>query len=189
MRNRAAHRFTVDTYDRMIEDGYLTKNDRVELIRGEIVAKMPIGRKHSAAVMRLNPLFQQTFGIQVLLSIQGPIVLEDSEPETDVALLKPRDDYYVEFKPRAEDVLLAIEVADSSVDDDRDVKGPLYAENGITEYWIVNLDEDCLEVYRSPRPNGTYRKKQILHRGDKVEAAAFKGTAFIVAELLGPRTK
>ena len=128
--------------------------------------------------------FIKTLGDSANVSIQNPVVLADSEPEPDIAILKPRDDFYESQKPRPKDVLLIIEVADSSIEEDREVKAPLYAENGITEYWIVNLDEDCLEVYRSPRANGAYRKKQILGRKDRIEIAALKGTSFAVADLI-----
>jgi Uma2 family endonuclease len=184
LRNRVGYRFAVDAYDRMIENGFLTPKDRVELIRGEIVAKMVNGKKHSARVRRLTRLFSRVIGDLVMVDSQNPIVLLDREPEPDVALLKLRDNFYESRKPRPKDVLLAVEVSDSSIEDDRDVKGPLYAENGIVEYWIINLDEDCLDVYRSPRANGTYRKKQVLHRGDTVRIGALPGISFAVADLL-----
>ena len=183
-RNRVGYRFTVDAYDRMIEEGFLTPKDRVELIRGEIVAKMAIGPRHAARVNRLVRLFNRAVGDRAIVSSQNPIVLADSEPETDIALLEPRDDFYESRKPEPKDVLLAVEVSDSSIDDDREVKGPLYAENRIVEYWIVNLDEDCLEVYRTPRRDGTYRKKQILRSGDTVQISSLPGIKFKVSDLL-----
>lgn len=184
MQKRVTHLFTVEEYDRMIESGILSEDDRVELIHGEIVAKISIGRKHGRSVKKLNRLFSMRLGDRALVSIQDPIVLADSEPETDVALLELDDDYYGTNKPRAKDVLLAIEVSDSSLDEDREVKGPLYAQNRIAEYWIVNLIDDCLEVYRSPRANGTWRKKLILERGDKVEILALPGVVFNVSDLI-----
>jgi len=182
--NRVVHRFSVAAYDRMIEQGILTPKDRVELIRGEIVAKMSMGPKHAGRLSRLLSLFSLTLVKRVTVNCQSPIVLADSEPEPDISLLKPRDDYYESRKPLPKDVLLLVEISDSSIEFDRDVKIPLYAENGIAEFWIVNLDEDCLEVYRSPRSNGTYRKKQIFGRGDRIEIAALKGVSFAVADLL-----
>ena len=184
MRYRTNRLFSVDEYDRMIEAGILGEDDRVELIHGEIVPKMSIGKKHGRCVKKLNRLFGRKVGDRALVSIQDPIVLADSEPETDVALLEPDDDYYGTHKPHAKDVLLAIEVSDSSLDVDREVKGPLYAQNRIPEYWIVNLIDDCLEVYRSPRVNGTWRKKLILERGDKVQILALPGISFAVSDLL-----
>ena len=184
MRSRRTRCFTVNEYDRMIEEGILSKKDNVELINGEIVAKMSIGKKHALGVRRLVRLFGSTVSDRAIVDPQNPLVLDDSEPEPDVNLLRLCEDLYATRKPRANDVLLLIEVADFSLDDDREVKGPLYARNRIAEYWIVNLIDDCLEVYRSPRTNGTWRKKLILERGDKVEILALPGIFFNVADLL-----
>lgn len=182
--NRVGHRFTVAAYHRMIEKGYLTPKDRVELIRGEILVKRSVGREHAVRARKLNRLFNRVLGDRVSVDVQNPLVLNDSEPEPDIVLLKPSDDDYELRKPEAKDAFVVIEVSFSSIDDDRDVKLPLYAENGIPEYWIVNLEEECLEVYRSPRADGTYRKKLVLRRGDKVGIAALKGTNFEVADLI-----
>lgn len=180
---RRTYLFSVAQYERMIEQHILTKNDRVELIRGEIVPKMPIGDSHASATMRLNRLLHQLIGDQSLIAVQSPVILQDSEPEPDISVVRLRDDFYASAKPRPKDVLLVIEVADSTMADDQTIKGSLYAENGIPEYWIVNLVEDCLEVYRSPTST-KYRKKQILHRGDFVEISTLKGVKFAVADLL-----
>ena len=128
------HRFSVDEYEQMIEHGILTENARVELIRGEIIEKMAIGDPHAACVKRTNRLLGLTFGSRSLISVQDPIRLIDSEPEPDVALLLPRDDFYLSGKPRPADILLLIEVSDSSLEYDRLVKLPMYAEAGIAEY-------------------------------------------------------
>jgi Uma2 family endonuclease len=178
------HRFSVDDYEQMIEKGILGENDRVELIRGEILDKMAIGDPHTATVKRLNHLFSRLVGDRVTLSIQDPIRLPDSEPEPDVALLRPQADYYASGKPLPPDVFLLIEVADSSLDFDRDVKRPLYAQSGIGEYWIVNLTDDCLEVYRRPQPDGSYGDVQTLRRGDQVEVTALPGLLLPVTDLL-----
>ncbi len=166
---RVHHRFSVDDYEQMIERGILTENDRVELIRGEIIDKMSIGDQHAACVKRTNRLFARRVGDLAIVSVQDPIRLTDSEPEPDVALLRPREDYYASGKPLAADVLLAIEVSDSSLEYDRDVKRLLYAEAGIAEYWIVNLTDGCLEVYRRPQSDSTYGDVQIMRRGQQVE--------------------
>src|SRR4051794_17446086 len=100
------HRFSVDDYEQMIEFGILTENDRVELIRGEIIDKMPIGDPHIASVNRLNRLLNRRVGDLAIVSVQNPIRLADSEPEPDVALLQPREDFYASGKPRPADVLL-----------------------------------------------------------------------------------
>jgi hypothetical protein len=181
---RAHHRFTVDDYEEMIKRGILTENDRVELIRGEILEKMAIGNAHAAGVKRLNRLFSNRVGDRAIVGVQDPILLTDSEPEPDVTLLQPRDDFYATVTPRPADVLLLVEVSDSTLADDQNIKRPLYAQARIGEYWIVNLVDDCLEVYRQPQPDGTYRDVQILRRGQQVEIAALPGIIFEVADLL-----
>ena len=182
--SRPRFRFTVDEYEQMIQYGILTENDRVELIRGEIVEKMSIGPDHQGCVKEINRTFRRIPDDQAVIGVQDPIRLSDSEPETDISVMKYRADRYRKITPRAKDVLLAVEVSDSSLDDDRHVKGPMYAEAGIPEYWIVNLPEECLEVYRSPQSNGTYADKQILHRGQQVEILAFPGLKFEIGDLL-----
>jgi Uma2 family endonuclease len=176
-------RFSVARYEQMIDSGILTENDPVELIRGEIVEKMPIGNQHAACVKRLNQQFSEVFRQKITLGVQDPVRLADSEPEPDLSLLKPRDDFYVSGKPTASDVLLVVEVADTTLDYDRDIKLPLYAENGIAEYWIVNLLDRWLEVYRQPQSDGTYRLAQTLRPGDQVSLEALPGVAFAVADM------
>jgi Uma2 family endonuclease len=178
------HRFSVDEYEQMIEHGILTENARVELIRGEIIEKMAIGDPHAACVKRLNRLFSTFLGNRALVSVQDPIRLIDSEPEPDVALLLPRDDYYLSGKPRAPDILLVIEVSDSSLEYDREVKLPMYAEAGIAEFWIVNLEDHCLEVYRQPVSGGVYTELTVLRRGEEVEIVALPGSTLAVDEIL-----
>ncbi|HEX3149204.1 MAG TPA: Uma2 family endonuclease [Gemmataceae bacterium] len=178
------HCFTVPQYEKMIDNGILNENDRVELIRGEIVAKMAIGDAHLGCVNRMNRLLVRSVWDRGVISVQNPVVLADSEPEPDIAVLVPRADDYASAKPRAADVLLLIEVADSSLDYDRQVKAPLYAENSITEYWIVNLEHKCLEVHRQPRPDGTYADVRTLRVGDTADIAALPGLSIGVAEIL-----
>jgi Uma2 family endonuclease len=177
------HRFSVDDYEQMIEKGILTEDDRVELIRGEIIDKISIGDEHAACVSRLNRLFNRTLGDAAIVRIQDPVRLEDSAPEPDIALVKPRQDFYASGHPRSADVLLVVEVADTSLETDRDVKRPLYAENGIVEYWIVNLAETCIEVHRQPRPDGSYQDVRTLRRGQTIDVAALPGCAFPVDQV------
>lgn len=181
---RTRHRFSVADYDQMIESGILSEDHRVELIRGEILEKMSIGQLHAACVMRLNRLFMRLFGDRTSVSIQGPVRLQDSEPEPDVALLVHRADCYESAKPEAKDALLIVEVADSSLEVDRLIKGPLYAENGIAEYWIVNLTDRTLEIYRDPE-NGVFANGDVLRAGDSIELVNFPGAAIDVNEILG----
>lgn len=160
------HRFTVADYYRMAEAGIFNEDSRVELIRGQIVDMPPIGAPHFAAVNRLNRLLVQAVGNRAIVSVQNPVRLDDgSEPEPDIALLKPRADEYAAAIAGADDVLLIVEVADSSLRDDRTVKAPLYAEGGIPEYWIVNLVERVIEVHR--QPNGAhYVQTRPVRAGD-----------------------
>lgn len=169
-----SHRFTIEDYKQMVEHGILTEHDRVELIRGEIKDKMTVGERHAACVKRLNRLLGKLVGERALVSVQDPVRLADSEPEPDVALLRPREDFYAAGKPEAGDVLLVIEVADTTLDFDRQVKCAMYAEAGIVEYWIVNLVDDRLEVHRQPRADGTYVDLCSLRRGDNIEVWGMK---------------
>ncbi len=178
------HRFTVDEYEQMIDFGILNENDRVELIRGEILDKMPIGDRHCACVKRLNLRLTVGVGGRALIGIQDPVRFDDSEPEPDVSVLRPQLDFYAAGKPRPADVLLLIGVADATLDHDREVKRALYAMAGIPEYWIVNLIDDNVEVYRRPQPDGTYADVQVLRAGQQVEIAALPGLILAVDEIL-----
>ena len=141
---------TVDEYHRMGEAGILTDDDRVELIEGELVAMAPIGSEHVAATNALTHLLVLAVGDRGIVSVQNPVRLtRRSEPQPDFAVLKPRDDYRTTL-PRPEDTMLAVEVANTSLDYDRNVKLALYARSGIPEVWIVNLAAMEVEVYRSP---------------------------------------
>jgi len=178
------HRFSVDEYEQMIEHGILTENDRVELIRGRIIDKIPIGDPHASCVNRLNRLLGRAFGDDALVTIQNPIRLSDSEPEPDVALVRPREDFYLRGKPRPTDILLLIEVADTTLEFDREQKLPMYAEAGIAEYWIVNLNDECLEVHRQPLPDGRYRDVRALRRGEEIDVAALPGIKLRFDEMI-----
>ena len=142
--------FTVDEYHRMGEAGILTEDDRVELIEGELLAMVPIGSEHVSAVNALNRLLVMAVGDRAVVSVQNPVRLtRRSEPQPDFAVLRPRDDYRTTL-PRPEDVMLIVEVADSSLDYDRTVKLALYAQSGIPELWIVDLSAGKVEVHRLP---------------------------------------
>jgi Uma2 family endonuclease len=167
------HRFTVEAYDQMIEAGIFSENDPVELINGEIVRKMPIGRLHGAMVNRLNQRLVTQFSGQAIVSVQNPIVADESEPEPDFAVLTYRNDFYSTSKPKAEDVRLLIEVADTSLEYDREIKLPLYARSDIHDFWIVNLIESKIEVYRDPKPDGNYGTRQDYTGGQTIGMLAF----------------
>lgn len=149
------HRLTVKDFHRMGEAGILSEEARVELIEGEIVDMPPIGSGHAGEVRILNHLLTRAVGDAAIVDVQDPVVLgEHSEPQPDLMLLRPRDDFYTRSHPRPEDVLLLIEVADTSAHYDRTVKIPLYAQHGIPEVWLLDLPQKCLEVHRAPRPEG-----------------------------------
>jgi Uma2 family endonuclease len=169
----------------MIETGILTEFDRVELIRGEIVEMAAIGRRHASCVNRLVRVCTQGLGDRVILSPQNPIELSDrSEPQPDIALLHPRDDFYESRHPQPSDIFLLIEVADTTIETDREVKIPLYAEANIPELWIVNLNEQCVEVYRHPT-GCEYGTVQTFRRGESLSILAFPELAIVVDDLLG----
>jgi Uma2 family endonuclease len=178
-------RFTVGEYRRMGETGILTEDDRVELIGGEIVQMTPIGLPHAAAVVRLNHLFTARAAGRALVSPQNPLYLDDlSEPQPDLVLLLPRADFYAAVRPRPADALLVIEVADTSLGYDRDVKAPLYAAAGVRELWIIDLHGQALEIYREPSTQG-YRQVRLARPGETVSVSALPDVAVRVEEILG----
>lgn len=180
------HRFTVDEYHRMAGAGILTEDSRVELIRGRIIDMAPIGAPHLGMVNRLNRLLSALLAGRAIVSVQNPVRLDDgSEPEPDIAVLRPRDDDYASATPRADDVLLVIEVADTSLADDRAIKAPLYGESGIAEFWIVNLVENVVEVHRRPEPSG-YGSVRRAVAGDALDISMVPGAALPAADVLQP---
>lgn len=180
------HRFTVDEYHRMGEVGIFSEDDRVELLAGDIVEMSPIGPLHAGTVRRLTALFSAQLGTEVLVSVQNPLLLriEDSEPQPDVALLRPRPDFYARSHPEAQDVYLVIEVADTSVAADREVKFPLYARAGVPEAWLLDVTTERLEVHRHPTPDG-YQDVRSLQRGESVAPQTFPDVVLTVDALLG----
>ncbi len=162
--------FTVTDYARMREAGILAEDDRVELIAGEVRQMSPIGSFHAAVVKRLNTLLSRVLDETMIVSVQDPIRLDDqSEPQPDLAILHYRDDFYAHAHPVADDVLLVIEVADSSAEYDREEKMPRYAAANIAEAWLIDLTADRIEQYSQPR-NGIYRLKQIIERGEMLQS-------------------
>jgi len=180
----AITKYSVDDYEGMIRLGVLIERDRVELIRGEIVPKMAIGPRHSTCVKGLNQLLTQRAAGRAIAGVQDPVRLPDSEPEPDISLVRPPKERYLTRHPQPADIFLVVEVADSSLDDDRNIMRPLYAESGIQEFWIANLRDNCLEVYRGPRPDGTYQETRVLQRGQSTDIAALPGLVVAVDEVL-----
>jgi hypothetical protein len=179
-------RFTVDEYHRMGETGILPEDSRLELICGDIVLREPIGAYHAGTVNGLARLFMSRLGNRAIVSVQNPVLFpqEDTELQPDVALLRPRDDLYRTRHPEAADVLLLIEVADTTLRLDRRVKMPLYARVRVQEVWLLDLTTQRLEVCREPLGD-RFGSVRILGRGQRVAPAAFGDFSVDVADLVG----
>ncbi|MBI4498167.1 MAG: Uma2 family endonuclease [Chloroflexi bacterium] len=177
-------RFTVDEYYRMAKAGILSEDDRVELIDGEIIQMPPIGPRHAWCVDRLTELFVRTFSDAAQVRVQNPVRLSQySEPQPDLALLR-RQPKYAAAHPTPEDILLAVEVSDTSAAFDRRVKAPLYARSGIGELWLVHLSQNTVTVYQDPTPDG-YRAVRTVHRGERLAPLAFPERELAVTDILG----
>jgi Uma2 family endonuclease len=156
--------FTVHDYHRMVDAGILTEDDRVELIRGEILAMSPIGPRHSAAVLRATQAMVRLVGDRAIVGVQGSIRLDEyDEPQPDIYLLRPKEDYYASGHAGPPDIFLIVEMADSSLEYDQTIKARLYAETAIAEYWIADVRNDRLLVYSDIR-DGNYASCRELHR-------------------------
>lgn len=173
-------------YQQMIEIGIFHEDERIELIEGRIVQMAPKNLKHALATTRTNRFFQKHIGDRALIRIQDPILLNDfSEPEPDVVLVAPPDERYLENHPKPEDILFVLEIADSSLPYDRDVKCPLFAQNGIRQFCLLNLQSRELEDFREPGPNG-YRSKQTFTEEQSFNLVAFPKVSIKVKDLLPP---
>jgi Uma2 family endonuclease len=169
----------------MADAGILGEDDRVELIEGEILEMASIGSQHAACVDRLNRFLQQGAGDRVVVRVQNPVRLSDlTEPQPDLALLRPRDDFYATAHPGPADTLLIVEVSHSTLGYDRGIKLPLYAAARIPEVWIVNGDEGVIEVYRDPS-GAAYRNGWRLEAGDQITPLALPSLEIPVARILG----
>lgn len=159
-------RISCDRYHEMIASGGLREDDRIELIEGCLVTKRPIGSRHSGMVNRLNRLLGRLFGDSAIVTIQNPVTIHEyAEPKPDVVVAKFREDFYADRHPYPEDILLVIEVADTSLAFDREAKIPLYASCGIPESWLVDLIHHEIHVFR--RPDGAkYQETLVFRSGD-----------------------
>lgn len=181
----AHRRFTVDEYYRMAEVGILGPDDRVELLDGEIVEMSPIGSRHAATVTRLQRLFERGAGDRSIGRVQQPVRLDRySEPEPDIAVVAAREDFYATGHPGPDEILLIVEVADTSLRYDRHRKLPSYARAGIPEVWLVDLTLDRVEIYREPSSDG-YASQQILGRDATLTPLLLPDVAIRVADLFG----
>jgi len=177
--------FTVQEYHKMLDAGILDEDDRVELIDGEIVEMAPIHMPHALRVARLNELFFRRLGGQALIWPQNPIRLSaDTEVQPDVALLKPRDYSQDQDNPGPEDVLLIVEVSDSTLASDRRVKVPLYARAGVSDVWLIGVHRGIVEVYSELR-GGAYQQVRRVSKGEVVQVPGFPGVIVLVDEVLG----
>lgn len=181
--------FTREEYHAIAEAGIFAPNERVELLKGEIIAMAPPGERHSAGTKRVTHAFAGLYSDnrRTIVSVQDPVVMSpSSEPEPDLMLLAPRDDFYDFAKPRPQDVLLLIEIADSSLQYDREVKLPYYASLEIPETWIVNLQDDRVEAHTEPSPQG-YRATRTYERGDSISPTAFPDVEIAVNDIIPAR--
>lgn len=179
------HRYTTADYHRMREAEIFTPDARVELIQGEIIDMTPIGSGHAGIVNRLNSIFNQKAGSNIIVSTQNPVVLDDfSEPQPDLALLRFRKDFYTKAHPRPQDVLLIVEVADTTLQYDLEIKLPLYARAGIPEVWLLDVGGKRMDVYRRPE-DGCYIEQKSLVDFNRVEVMALAGISFDLSGMYG----
>ena len=184
-RKLAKHWITADEYERMGEGGVFPPDARLELIEGEIYEMSPIGSPHAACVKFLSELLHSLFGGTLTIGIQDPIRLNDfSEPQPDVSLLRRRDDFYRGAHPTPADVLLVVEVSDTTAETDRKVKIPLYARVGIPEAWLVNIPDGRIEVYSDPSGDAYGQVKQF-GRGEQAQSETLPNLVVEVSDVLG----
>ncbi|MEG4496547.1 Uma2 family endonuclease [Microcoleus sp. F10-C6] len=186
-----AKRFTIAEYHRLTELGFFGEDDRVELIKGELVNMAAKGTPHSVCETRLERELFKLLGERATLRGQQPIILpDDSEPEPDRAIVHNRPDDYLSSHPCPGDILLLIEIADSSLSYDKQVKLPLYAEAGISNYWIFNLSQTCLECYSEPYQNAPgqfgYRRTLIFLPNESVNLPYFHDLALDLSRVFPP---
>lgn len=176
IQNLPTRPWTVAEYHRLIEAGFLTPADRVELLFGQILPMSPVGKLHASTVDKTAHLLRKLDEEQFIIRVQNPItdMLSASEPEPDICVLHYRADFYSESHPVGSDIVLIVEVADSSLEHDRSVKAAAYAAAGIPEYWILNIPAVQLEQHLHPR-EGEYQEIRIHREGQTVDT-----------ELLGP---
>jgi len=177
--------FTTKEFHRMVEVGILSESDRVELIEGEIVDMTPTGSKHAACVDRLNRLLTEKIRDEGIVRVQSPIQLsKDSESQPDLAILKPREDFYEKKHPGPEDTLLIVEVAETAQEYDSEVKIPLYGENGVQLVWLVDLEAEVLEVHSVPGSRG-YKKVEKFGRSESVKLGSLSEKEVSVSSIFG----
>lgn len=181
------HRINVDEYHRMAEVGLLAPDARVELIQGEVIDMAPIGTRHGAVVDALARLLIRAVNDHAIVRVQGSIRLDrHSEPQPDLSILKPRKDFYRDVHPTATDVLLIIEVSDTTLRYDRNIKAPLYASHGVPEVWLIDVNSKVLQ--RMQHPAGNAYATTSTFDGDSADSnialAMLPGVSIDVAAIL-----
>jgi Uma2 family endonuclease len=177
-------RFTLEQYHRMGEAGILHEDDRVELIDGEIVEMGPIGDRHAACVNKVNRAFSRQVGDRAIVSVQNPVHLPgDNEPQPAVSILRARADFYAAGGHETKDILLVIEVADTSLAYDLNVKVPIYARSGIPEVWVVDVERGRVHAFRDPA-GGAYGTRETIERGGMIAPRSIDAGEFAVDELI-----
>lgn len=168
----------------MAETGVLREGERLELIDGKVVEMSPIGIGHASVLDRLDEALRDAIGKDAQFRVQGPLRLDvHSEVQPDFLVLRRRDDFYAERHPGPEDVLLLVEVADTSQQYDRQTKLPLYAQHGVQEVWLIDVSKRSIEVFGRPGPNG-YAGRQVLTGGDQLTCGAFPELRIPVSRIL-----
>jgi Uma2 family endonuclease len=176
--------FTADEYGRMVDAGVLAEDDHVELIDGEIISLTPIGPRHGAAVDRALKAFVMGCGDAAIVRVQGSVRLNlFTQPEPDIVLLRPREDFYASRLPGAADIILIVEVAESSLAYDRDVKALVYAKSDVAEYWLVDLNEGVINCYAEPH-EGVYQVRRHVGRGTTLAPSLLRECVIPAAALL-----
>jgi Uma2 family endonuclease len=186
---RHPRRWTFEEYLRLAEEGIIGYDERTELIDGEIVPMSPTGRRHKAVALHLNTWLNQLLAGRALVSMQDTLRLAvNAAPEPDITVLRHRADFYLDQEAGPADVLLVIEVAESSLSLDRGVKRDLYAAAGIPEYWLVDLRRGAVVVYRAPA-DGDYREERQYRPGESWISASLDGREIRAEDVLGPAAK
>jgi Uma2 family endonuclease len=180
----ARFHFNADQFERLVETGILTEDDRVELIDGELITMSPIGSRHVACVNALTTLLVLALRERGIVSIQNPVRLDDStEPLPDVSVLRPKRHRYRDALPRGKDVLIAVEVADTTALYDRTVKIPRYAASGVKEAWLIDLQASVVEVYWAAR-GGPYKSSRVYGPGEIVASPGIRDLSVEVDAIL-----
>jgi len=181
--NPLKYRFTVKDFHKLAETGILQETNKIELITGELINMSPIGSAHAGTVDKIVALLVRKINDKAIVRCQNPIILDDySEPEPDIALVKFSKNFYTDNHPLPQDVLLVIEIADTSIRYDREIKIPLYAKADIPEVWLIDLNQKQLEIYTQPYEQ-SYRTIHLPHLTEKITAQLLPEVELSVSEL------